>query len=167
MDRGKELGATGAASDCTYAMTMQITGNSDELAAALGRLAQQRLVAIRDPHRLDKHIAACQSWFSARFDCPVTTNLYTNSAGAAGFIEHHDAHDVFALQLAGSKRWLVGPPLLDFPSHRYRWRDTTVSSLEGLREFIVQAGQCLYIPLGWRHKAQPLTTATDGSSVCI
>ena len=39
--------------------------------------------------------------FSDHFDCPVTTNMYMNAEGAAGFVEHHDPHDVFAIQLAG------------------------------------------------------------------
>jgi hypothetical protein len=34
----------------------------------------------------------------------VTTNLYLNAVGADGFVEHHDPHDVFALQLAGANR---------------------------------------------------------------
>eukprot|EP01051_Picozoa_sp_SAG22_P003942 SAG22_NODE_202_length_15324_cov_7.802627_4_plen_502_part_00 len=152
------------------ALAHKASADPAALAAALAGLSHERLLAVRDPHRLAddeggraaRLVAAVQRAFAAHFDCPVSTNLYMNAPGAAGFVEHHDPHEVFALQLSGCKRWRVGPPLLQFGSHRYRWRDSEVSDPEALDEFVVRPGQCLYIPIGWRHKAEPTLDAEAG-----
>ena len=47
-------------------------------------------------------VAALRSLFTDLFRCCVTTNLYlSGDAGSVGFVEHHDNHDVFAIQLHG------------------------------------------------------------------
>ena len=46
---------------------------------------------------------------------PVQANAYATPAGAQGFAVHHDTHDVFVLQVAGEKRWLVYEPALELP----------------------------------------------------
>ena len=86
-----------------------------------------------------------------------------NGEGAHGFVEHHDAHDVWAVQLHGAKRWFVGPPIVSYPAHRYRWRDQHITAAQHMQEYITRAGQALYIPLGWRHYATPLSCAEVSS----
>ena len=48
-------------------------------------------------------------------ECPVQANAYFTPARAQGFAIHHDTHDVFILQVAGSKRWRVWRPVLELP----------------------------------------------------
>merc|ERR1740117_72198 len=88
-----------------------------------------------------------------------------NKQGATGFIEHHDTHEVFAIQVHGSKRWSVGPPIVEHASLRYKWFDEHVSEPEDLATFEAGAMQLMYIPLGWRHKAEP-TSSSPSSSSC-
>ena len=38
---------------------------------------------------------------------PVQANAYLTPPGAAGLAPHHDTHDVFVLQVAGTKHWVV------------------------------------------------------------
>ena len=38
-----------------------------------------------------------------------------------GFSAHYDTHDVFVLQVAGSKRWVVHPPVLADPLPGQDW----------------------------------------------
>lgn len=129
--------------------------------SALRALSTKQMVAIRDPHSDDDDINAVREVFSRFFGCPVNTNLYMNKVGATGFIEHHDPHEVFAIQLHGMKCWSVGRPIVDNPSLRYLWRDSHVSSPEHMELFEVSAGQLMYIPIGWRHKAEPASSEVE------
>ena len=54
-------------------------------------------------------------------ECPVQANAYFTPARAQGFAIHHDTHDVFILQVAGSKRWRVWRPVLELPLKDQRW----------------------------------------------
>ena len=91
-----------------------------------------------------------------RLPKPILTNGADGAGiGSAGFVEHHDPHDVFAIQLHGAKRWSVAPPIVTNPSHRYRWRDIHRTAPQELQQFVTRQGEALYIPLGWRHFATP------------
>lgn len=126
------------------------------LADSLYQLSKKYLIAVRDPHRDDPLIEQIRQRFSGLFQCCVTTNIYLSGAAKSiGFVEHHDSHDVFAIQLQGSKRWHVGPPILNFPSHRYRRTDTHASDPSTMTVYDTMPGQVLYIPAGWRHYAEP------------
>ena len=133
------------------------------LTDAFRDLTQRRLVAVRDVHTDEATVSLLREAFATALDCPVTTNLYMNGVGSAGFVEHHDMHDVFAIQLHGVKRWSVGPPTVRHPSHRYRWRDEHRSPDEVMQEYVTRAGEAVYIPLGWRHYAVPQDDAEAGA----
>jgi hypothetical protein len=63
---------------------------------------------------------------------PCQVNAYLTPPGGAGLTSHADEHDVFAVQLAGAKRWWV----------------------DGIGGFTLTAGDVLYVPAGCRHGAQ-------------
>jgi hypothetical protein len=111
---------------------------------------------VRDPHVDSKRLEELRLGFASLFAACVTTNIYTSGAeGSVGFVEHHDPHDVFAIQLDGAKRWYVGPPTVQFPSHRYEWTDAHCTTPADMQCFEATPGHMLYIPLGWRHYAVP------------
>src|SRR5262245_22628614 len=41
------------------------------------------------------------------FSCHFQTNIYLSPRNAQGFKTHYDSHDVFVLQVAGSKHWTL------------------------------------------------------------
>lgn len=63
---------------------------------------------------------------------PCQVNAYLTPPGGAGLTIHSDEHDVFAVQLEGSKRWWV----------------------DGLGDIALNRGTVLYVPAGCRHGAQ-------------
>jgi hypothetical protein len=63
---------------------------------------------------------------------PCQVNAYLTPPGVAGLTTHADEHDVFAVQLAGAKRWWV----------------------DGIGDLTLTAGDVLYVPAGCRHGAQ-------------
>lgn len=102
--------------------------------------------------------ALCQD-LEARLHFGVQANVYVTPRGAQGFAPHFDTHDVFVLQLSGSKKWRIyedGDALPMADSHGHPSHLGAPSA-----EFVLQQGGLLYIPRGVVHEAM----TTDDSSV--
>lgn len=87
---------------------------------------------------------------STRFQC----NIYCTPAKAQGFPTHYDSHDVFILQVHGTKHWILynTPVELPFKGQPFR-RDETPKG-DKTDEFDLQPGDMLYLPRGVMHDAQ-------------
>jgi ribosomal protein L16 Arg81 hydroxylase len=83
---------------------------------------------------------------------PVQANAYLTPASAQGFAVHHDTHDVFVLQVSGTKRWRIYSPVLELPLSSQRW-SPALGDPELVEELTMQAGDTLYLPRGWPHEA--------------
>jgi len=59
----------------------------------------------------DPHLARVANNLALAVDQPVQVNAYLSPPSARGLDLHVDLHDVFVLQLEGSKRWRVWEPL--------------------------------------------------------
>jgi lysine-specific demethylase/histidyl-hydroxylase NO66 len=84
---------------------------------------------------------------------PVQANAYATPAAAQGFAVHHDTHDVFVLQIAGSKRWRIYAPLLELPLKDQRWSSALGDPGAPVLDVTLAAGDTLYVPRGWPHEA--------------
>ena len=91
----------------------------------------------------------------------VQANAYLTPPGAAGLADHHDTHDVFVLQVAGTKRWVLREPLVDAPLARHRSAPEAASQQAVHREVDLHPGDALYLPRGWVHAA----ASQDGVSL--
>jgi ribosomal protein L16 Arg81 hydroxylase len=97
------------------------------------------------------------------FSHPTQTNVYLTPPSSQGFGAHYDTHDVFILQMAGSKRWRlyrspVQLPLADNPSPR-----PGPDPGAPIADFVLRAGDVLYIPRGHVHDA----ATTDSVSLHV
>lgn len=91
---------------------------------------------------------------------PLQANIYLTPPKAQGAKPHYDTHDVFVLQVAGSKKWTVyGTPLelplagQDFDPEIHERGDPTL-------EFELNAGDVAYIPRGVVHEARSTDTVS-------
>jgi hypothetical protein len=84
---------------------------------------------------------------------PVQANAYATPGSAQGFAVHHDTHDVFVLQVSGSKRWRIYAPLLELPLAGERWSPELGDPGAPVEELTMQPGDTLYVPRGWPHEA--------------
>lgn len=96
---------------------------------------------------------------SARFQM----NVYLTPAGSQGFNAHYDTHDVFVLQVYGTKRWrLYGAPYA-LPLANKPHDKSVPPPEEPEQEFDLSRGDLLYLPRGTIHSA----AAQDSASVHI
>jgi ribosomal protein L16 Arg81 hydroxylase len=101
----------------------------------------------------------------AFFGHPAQANAYFTPRGSQGLPVHHDTHEVFTLQVAGEKRWLVYEPALELPLKTQRYRSALGAPGEPVLDVTQAAGDTLYLPRGWLHQA--LTSDTDSLHITV
>ncbi len=87
------------------------------------------------------------------FSCHVQTNVYLTPPGNQGFNTHYDDHDVFIIQLAGRKQWRLYEKPVENPYRGEAFKAGAHSPGEMDQEFLLEPGDCLYIPRGLMHDA--------------
>ena len=90
---------------------------------------------------------------------PLQVNAYLTPPGSQGFSTHYDTHDVFVLQVDGTKRWRIHPPVLIDPLERQAWgahaeEVGATAAGEPALDVVLAPGDALYLPRGWLHSAQ-------------
>ena len=91
----------------------------------------------------------------------LQANAYLTPAGAAGLAPHHDTHDVFVLQVAGTKHWVVRTPVVSAPLPHHRSVRELAAVQPVLFETDLGPGDALYLPRGVVHSA----AAQEGTSL--
>ena len=84
----------------------------------------------------------------------VQANAYVTPAGARGLGVHYDTHDVFVLQLAGTKAWTIHEPVLADPLPSQPWKGTADDAGPPIMSVELAVGDCLYVPRGFLHAAR-------------
>lgn len=82
----------------------------------------------------------------------LQVNAYVTPPEARGFDVHRDDHDVFVLQVSGSKHWIV-----------YNRDDAE----RVLVDRVVERGACLYVPEGFPHAARTSHSASAHLTVGV
>ena len=96
---------------------------------------------------------------------PVQANAYITPPSNRGFDPHYDVHDVFVLQVAGDKRWIVYEPVHEHPLPSQPWTAHRAAISERVAgepvlDTVLSAGDSLYLPRGWVHSARALDTTS-------
>lgn len=84
---------------------------------------------------------------------PVQANLYVTWGTSQGFDAHWDDHDVFVVQVAGSKHWTVYGPSRPYPMKRDVARSNDCPGAVPW-EGVVHEGEILHVPRGWWHEVR-------------
>ncbi|HEX6160087.1 MAG TPA: cupin domain-containing protein [Thermoanaerobaculia bacterium] len=128
-------------------------------------------------NRLDQYWLPMRSYLrqlESELGFVAGVSAYCAPAGGRGAGAHYDQHDTAVLQIAGSKRWKIGPgpmplpleivPLLPFETReemrRYRIPPSAVAPRDDLEEIILSPGDFLYLPRGSIHDVQAIGSFT-------
>ena len=102
---------------------------------------------------------AMEKTFSSHFQ----TNIYMSPPNAQGFKTHFDSHDVFVLQVSGSKHWTLYDTAIVLPLRGQAFDPEKHTPGPATREFTLHAGDLFYCPRGLYHSA----CSTDETSLHI
>jgi lysine-specific demethylase/histidyl-hydroxylase NO66 len=110
-------------------------------------------------HRLWPPLIAYARRLGAEMRRPLQINAYLTPPGSRGFSTHYDTHDVFVLQVDGTKRWRIHEPVLTDPIEQQAWdgrADEVAATAEGepALDVVLAPGDALYLPRGWLHSAE-------------
>jgi ribosomal protein L16 Arg81 hydroxylase len=90
----------------------------------------------------------------AEFSHPFQTNVYLTPPRSQGAKVHYDTHDVFVLQVTGSKRWTILGRPIELPLRNQDFDPSQHDAGSPTLEFELCAGDAAYIPRGWVHEAR-------------
>ena len=124
----------------------------------LGQLAAGATLVLQALHRTWPPLVRFGSELAAELGHPVQINAYITPAQNQGFAPHYDTHDVFVLQIAGTKRWRIHEPVLPDPLPHQTWdgrRDEVRAraAQEPVIDTLLEPGDALYLPRGYLHSA--------------
>jgi ribosomal protein L16 Arg81 hydroxylase len=110
-------------------------------------------------HRIWPPLVEFAHRLGAELNQPLQVNAYLTPAGNRGFATHYDTHDVFVLQVDGTKRWRIHEPVLPDPLERQAWggrKEEVSATAEGpaALDVVLAPGDALYLPRGWLHSAE-------------
>lgn len=108
-------------------------------------------------HRRSSKVANLARALEAVLHHPVGVNLYLTPRHGQGFGLHADTHDVFILQLHGTKEWHVAESGGRLPLPRESPEQPPDDT--PLRTMTLQSGDSLYIPRGHAHRAATTSTS--------
>lgn len=94
----------------------------------------------------------------------LQTNIYLTPPDNQGFNTHYDDHDVFVIQISGEKLWRFYETPITNPFRGEGFRSSVHKTGEVTDEFLLKAGDCIYVPRGLMHDAQ---TSGDEPSLHI
>ena len=134
-------------------------------AKVLGEFASGATIVLQGLHRLWPPVIDFVRQAVDDLGHPVQANAYITPPSHRGFDPHYDVHDVFVLQTAGQKRWIVHEPVHDHPLPSQPWTQHRAAICERVSgkpvvDSILSPGDALYLPRGWLHSAQAMQTTS-------
>ena len=140
----------------------------DDLVSAnqvIDRYRRGDTVVLQGLHHTNPHLARLANNLALALDHPVQINAYLSPSSARGLDLHFDYHDVFVVQLGGSKRWRVWTPLAR-TTNPVKGRHSIAAPRfdelgDPLLDITMGAGDCLYLPRGYPHAAETVDEHSD------
>ena len=129
-------------------------GRTADVERVLAEFESGATIVVQGLHLNRAETAAFCRELEGAVDQGVQANAYYTPRGSQGLAVHHDTHDVFVLQIAGEKHWLVYDPVLELPLKEQRYRAELGGPGEPVIDAVLGPGDTLYLPRGWLHEAR-------------
>jgi bifunctional lysine-specific demethylase and histidyl-hydroxylase NO66 len=127
----------------------------------LAQLADGATLVLQGLHRTWPPLVDFGTSLAAELGHPVQINAYVTPPDNRGFAPHYDVHDVFVLQVAGTKRWRIHAPVVCDPLESQNWERSRAAVAaqaehEPMLDCVLVPGDALYLPRGTIHAAEAL-----------
>jgi len=110
-------------------------------------------IVLTHVHKLQKELMNLCRSVQSSFMMRCQTNVYLSPAGYQGFNPHFDTHDVFILQVSGSKTFNFYSGGCSFPTSADAFNSEIHKIGSQTESIALSAGDTLYIPRGFTHDA--------------
>jgi len=111
-------------------------------------------VLLQELQRRHAPLASLCRALEVELSIPFQTNVYLTPAHGKGFRPHYDTHDVFLLQISGSKEWTIRGSPVPLPLRGQPFDSNVHPIGDTLMSLELRAGDVLYIPRGFLHHAR-------------
>ncbi len=138
-------------------------GDSLDVAKVYRLFAEGSTITLAFLHTVLPKFAFFCRGLEKEFSFPCQANVYLTPASAQGAKPHYDTHDVFVLQVTGSKKWTIYGTPVELPLPAQDFDSAVHERGNPTLEFELQAGDVAYIPRGVVHDAR----STDAVSLHI
>lgn len=123
------------------------------------KFADGATLVLQALHRTWDPVSSFSTQLSTELGHPVQANAYITPPQNRGFDDHYDVHDVFVLQIEGTKRWIIHEPVHVDPLRSQPWTDRRSAVAEAAQgkpyiDTVLEPGDVLYLPRGWLHAAE-------------
>jgi ribosomal protein L16 Arg81 hydroxylase len=141
--------------------------SSKEKAHALSH--ERQTIFVRHAERQHAELAELAAAFETTFCGPVDVQFFATPPGQAGFSWHYDAEDVFILQTTGEKEYSLRKNTVN----PWPLQETLPTDMRYEREIMplmrvrLKAGDLLYIPCGYWHKADASASTEIALSLAV
>jgi ribosomal protein L16 Arg81 hydroxylase len=142
--------------------TFDGTANVDSV---LALFQQGYSIVLEALHRTWPPIAIFCRSLEQELNCPVQTNVYFTPQASQGFAPHYDTHDVFVLQISGTKHWRIYGSPVELPNGNIPYQPSMFRPDDLLLKVDLQPGDMIYMPRGYVHEA--LTSDTDSLHLTV
>lgn len=130
-------------------------GGVQGLEAVLADMRDNGTLVLDQLHRNDPNLQLLCRKLASELGHRFQTNLYLTPPRGKGFSPHWDNHDVFILQVLGSKHWKIEKERRAFPRAPDETMPDEGRDLQGeLTTFTLEQGDIIYIPRGFVHAAE-------------
>jgi ribosomal protein L16 Arg81 hydroxylase len=130
-----------------------VHGSSLDVAKVYQLFAEGSTVTLAYLDTVIPSLTAFCRGLEAEFSHPFQANVYLTPPGSKGAKVHYDTHDVFVLQVSGSKRWTILGTPVELPVRNQDFDPAEHDAGTPTLEFELCAGDAAYIPRGWVHEA--------------
>lgn len=132
--------------------------------AVVRHFQQGATIILPHLHQLDPTLGEFCRALENVFCAHLQTNIYLTPPDNQGFNIHYDDHDVFVVQVSGEKAWRLYDTPIENPFRGEGFRPDVHKAGDPVKEFVMKAGDCIYLPRGLMHDAQ---TSGDEPSLHI
>jgi hypothetical protein len=113
------------------------------------RFREGATIVVNGADELSPRVREVAEALAATFGCHVTANLYASAGHDEGFGLHWDEHDVFVVQVTGTKEWALHGQTRKNPLSKREVVPPPTGA--PLRVATMTPGDCLYLPKGYWH----------------
>lgn len=161
-DDDLRLVADGEETSITKLLPDELEGKVNGLELLYSRYREGATVNLTFLHERWPPIAALCRGLATELSAGVHGNVYLTPPGTRGLKPHHDTHDVFVLQLYGTKHWRLYPTQTPLPLREHpHYQVPEEGPGEPVADFVLRPGDVAYLPRGTVHAA----TANDDVSL--